>query len=307
MNKKNVFIVHGPDEFLVELERNKLVYKQKKKGCQQRNIFFSKTSSFSYEKLISEQYDDLFSEKKIIDFRLENVPSKNEGELLEELCKNLPSEKSMIISVMGIDRLKSRSWFKKLLNYSEIIEVEKIWPNQKRKWISDISKRFNISISESEIDIIVEKTQGNLVSAYQELKIIKALETNSSQSQVLENSNYDIFNLSNSILKGDINESLKILEYLKLQTGSEALIIWGLFREIERISFLKEDANTGINGPFDYLDNIKEKSNKLNDAQVIYYKKRIASLDSSLKKGKDQFWKKAERIIIELIKPEFLQ
>ena len=71
---------------------------------------------------------------------------------------------------------------------------------------------------------------------YQELKMIKILNNNSESDFISENSNFDIFNLSNSILKGDLEESLKILEHLKLQRGSEALIIWGLFREIERIS-----------------------------------------------------------------------
>ena len=69
--------------------------------------------------------------------------------------------------------------------------------------------------------------------------MIKILNNNSESDFISENSNFDIFNLSNSILKGDLEESLKILEHLKLQRGSEALIIWGLFREIERISFLK--------------------------------------------------------------------
>ena len=62
--------------------------------------------------------------------------------------------------------------------------------------------------------------------------MIKTLNNNSESNFISENSNFDIFNLSNSILKGDLEESLKILEHLKLQRGSEALIIWGLFREI---------------------------------------------------------------------------
>ena len=149
-------------------------------------------------------------------------------------------------------------------------------------------------------------TQGNLVSSYQELKMIKILNNNSESDFISENSNFDIFNLSNSILKGDLEESLKILEHLKLQRGSEALIIWGLFREIERISFLKEDSTSKFSGPYDYLDNLKTKTNKLNVNQIIYFKKKIASLDMNFKKGNDNFWKSAERIIIEFIKPEFL-
>ena len=88
MNKKNIFLIHGPEDFLIELERNRLVFELKKNGYEERKIFFSKTS-FSYEELMTEQMSDLFSSKKIIDLRLENSPSKSEGELLEEFCKNL--------------------------------------------------------------------------------------------------------------------------------------------------------------------------------------------------------------------------
>ena len=45
---------------------------------------------------------------------------------------------------------------------------------------------------------------------------------------------------------------------------------------------------------------------ELNANQIIYFKKKIASLDVNFKKGNDNFWKSAERIIIEFIKPEFL-
>ena len=80
---------------------------------------------------MTEQMSDLFSSKKIIDLRLENSPSKSEGELLEEFCKNLSETTSLVISILGIERIKTRAWFKKLLNYSEEVEVQKVWPNQK--------------------------------------------------------------------------------------------------------------------------------------------------------------------------------
>ena len=141
MIKKNIFLVHGPEDFLIELERNRLVFELKKNGYEEREIFFSK-NSFSYEELMTEQLGDLFSSKKIIDLRLENSPSKSEGELLEEFCKNLSETTSLVISVIGIERIKSRVWFKKLLNYSEEVEVQKIWPNQKKTWLKNLSKRI---------------------------------------------------------------------------------------------------------------------------------------------------------------------
>ena len=167
MTERKIYLIHGPDEFLIELERNRLVHKLKKDGYEEREIFFSKATSFSFEQLMGEQYGDLFSSKKIVDLRLENSPSKFDGELLEEFCRNLSDDKGLIISILGIDRVKTRAWFKKLLNYSEDVEVKKIWPNQKKLWLKNLSSRFNVSISDDEIDLIIEKTQGNLLCSYQ--------------------------------------------------------------------------------------------------------------------------------------------
>ena len=135
--------------------------------------------------------------------------------------------------------------------------------------------------------------------------MIKILNNNSESDFISENSNFDIFNLSNSILKGDLEESLKILEHLKLQRGSEALIIWGLLEKLRGFPFERR-LTSKFSGPYDYLDNLKTKTNKLNVNQIIYFKKKIASLDMNFKMGNDNFWKSAERIIIEFIKPEFL-
>ena len=52
MIKKNIFLVHGPEDFLIELERNRLVFELKKNGYEEREIFFSK-NSFSYEELMT--------------------------------------------------------------------------------------------------------------------------------------------------------------------------------------------------------------------------------------------------------------
>ena len=52
MIKKNIFLIHGPEDFLIELERNRLIFELKKNGYEERKIFFSKTS-FSYEELMN--------------------------------------------------------------------------------------------------------------------------------------------------------------------------------------------------------------------------------------------------------------
>ena len=40
MIKKNIFLIHGPEDFLIELERNRLIFELKKNGYEERKIFF---------------------------------------------------------------------------------------------------------------------------------------------------------------------------------------------------------------------------------------------------------------------------
>lgn len=297
-------VIHG-DHFLVELERDKLILNLRQKGKYEREIYFTKSSSFDWSELLIENEDSLFPSSKIIDLRIENSPLKTDSEFLIDLCKGIPAEKYLIISISGIERLKTRAWFKAILNHGDEIELQKVWPNKRKEWIRNAARDLSVNLSSNSLEIIYEKTQGNLLAAYQELKMMKVLNNNSEESFVEDSSEFDIFNLSNSLLLGNINQSLEILKNLKLQKGSEALIIWGIFRELERLSFLKEDSQTKLNGPFDYIENLRKKSKKIPVSAIHSLKRRTANLDVNFKKGEGNFWSDLERVVIDFCQTEF--
>ena len=297
-------VIHG-DHFLVELERDKAISNLREKEKFEREIYFTKGSSFNWSDLLMENEDSLFPSPKIIDLRIENSPLKTDSEFLIDLCKSIPAEKYLIISISGIDRLKTRAWFKSILNHGEEVELQKVWPNKRRDWIRNAARNLSVNLSSNALEIIHEKTQGNLLAAYQELKMMKVLNSNSEESFVEDSSEFDIFNLSNSLLSGNINQSFEILQNLKLQKGSEALIIWGIFRELERLSFLKEDSNAKLNGPFDYIENLHKKSKAIPNLAIHKLKRRTAELDANFKKGEGNFWADLERVVIDFCQPEF--
>ena len=297
-------VIHG-SRFLVELERDKLILNLRQKEKFEREIYFTKASSFNWSELLIENEDSLFPSSKIIDLRIENSPIKADSEFLIDLCKGIPAEKYLIISISGIERLKTRAWFKAVLNHSDEIEVQKVWPNKRKEWIRNAAKDLSVNLSSNSLEIINEKTQGNLLAAYQELKMMKVLNSDSEESFVEDSSEFDIFNLSNSLLLGNINQSLGILKNLKLQKGSEALIVWGIFRELERLSFLKEDSQTKLNGPFDYIENLRKKSKAIPVSVIHNLKTRTANLDTNFKKGEGNFWSDLERVVIDFCQTEF--
>lgn len=304
MSSSKILILHG-DTFQVELERDKYIKNLRNKVNFEREIFFTKSSSFQWSNLLSENEDSLFPVPKILDLRIESPPLKDDSEYLVDLCMNISEEKYIVISISNIERLKTRAWFKSILNYGKEIELKKIWPNKKKEWIRNSAKNLGIDIDINTLDVIFEKTQGNLLAAYQEIKMIKMMGKNSSKVFVENSSEFDIFNLCNSLVSEKIDLSIEIINNLKSQKGSEALIVWGIFRELERLSILKEDSQAKLNGPFDYLESLSRKSKKINFNDLDDLKKKTALLDRNFKKGQGNFWFDLENLIIEFCQPKF--
>ena len=304
MQITNIYTIHGAEPFLIELKRDELIKHLKNKDFLIREIFFSNDSSFKLEHLFKENESSLFSEKKILDLRLNSSITKDNTEKFLDFCKQINSDKTLIISINKVERLTTKKWFKELSNFTEIIEVKKIYPNQFKGWVAQQAKVNLVNLPQETLNIIVEKTQGNCLAAVQEIKFLKALNS-SEETSMIESSDYEIFNLSDSILNDDLDTSLKIFKNLKIKKVAEPVILWFLFRELERLLSVKENPETYFPGPRSYLSNLKKKSNKLELNSIIHLKKELAELDRDFKMGRTDFWNSIEEIVIKLCSPQF--
>ena len=303
MQITNIYTIYGAEPFLIELKRDEIIKDLKNKGFFIREIFFNNDSSFKLENLLRENESSLFSEKKILDLRLNSSITKENTEKFLDFCKQINSDKALIISINNIERLTTKKWFKEINNFSNIIEIKKVYPNQFKSWITQQAKLNSVNLKQETLNLIVEKTQGNCLAAIQEIKFLKAL--NSSETSIVESSDFEIFNLSDSILKDDLDTSLRIFKNLKNKKIAEPIILWFFFRELERLLLIKENPETFFPGPRTYLRDLKEKSYRLDLNSIISLKRELAKLDRNFKMGRADFWNSSEEILIKLCNPQF--
>ncbi len=303
MQITNIYTIYGAEPFLIELKRDEIIKDLKNKGFLIREIFFNNDSSFKLENLLRENESSLFSEKKILDLRLNSSITKENTEKFLDFCKQINSDKALIISINNIERLTTKKWFKEINNFSNIIEIKKVYPNQFKSWITQQAKLNSVNLKQETLNLIVEKTQGNCLAAIQEIKFLKAL--NSSETSIVESSDFEIFNLSDSILKDDLDTSLRIFKNLKNKKIAEPIILWFFFRELERLLLVKENPETFFPGPRTYLRDLKEKSYRLDLNSIISLKRELAKLDRNFKMGRADFWNSSEEILIKLCCPQF--
>jgi len=292
-------LILSNDELLNSKLRDEFISNLKKEGFLSRKIFFYK-KGIKEEIKIENQQGSLFSEKEIIDLRLqEKSILKNDLDFFLSLFGDDNSDRIIVISSLN-KKIKTSAWFKKISKYLEISEIQPVYSNQFKDWIKDEAKNMDLLLSEEGINLIASRNEENLLSAYQELKFLKCLDQKHTDYEfVKDSSEYHVFSLINSCLSNQVSKSLEILEIMKLNKENEPGIIAVIYQQLDRLEQYKKNPNFFLKGvPRDYLTKLKIKAKKISPPQIKSLRKKIADLDRDFKTGKAEFWTELRKIIV---------
>ena len=292
-------LILSNDELLNSNLRDKFISNLKKEGFLNRKIFFYK-KGIKEEINIENQQGSLFSEKEIIDLRLqEKSILKDDLDFFLSLLGDDNSDRIVVISSIN-KKIKTSAWFKKISKYVEISEIQPVYSNQFKDWIKDEAKNMDLLLSEEGINLIASRNEENLLSAYQELKFLKCLDQKQTDYEfVKDRSEYHVFSLINSCLSNQVSKSLEILEIMKLNKENEPGIIAVIHQQLDRLEQYKKNPNFFLKGvPRDYLSKLKIKAKKISPPQIKSLRKKIADLDKDFKTGKAEFWTELRKIIV---------
>ena len=292
-------LILSNDELLSSNLRDKFISQLKKEGFLSRKIFFYK-KGIKEEINIENQQGSLFSEKEIIDLRLqEKSILKDDLDFFLSLLGDDNSDRVVVISSIN-KKIKTSAWFKKISKYLEISEIQPVYSNQFKDWIKGEAKNMDLLLSEEGINLIASRNEENLLSAYQELKFLKCLDQKHTDYEfVKDSSEYHVFSLINSCLSNQVSKSLEILEIMKLNKENEPGIIAVIHQQLDRLEQYKKNPNFFLKGvPRDYLSKLKIKAKKISPPQIKSLRKKIADLDKDFKTGKAEFWTELRKIIV---------
>ena len=292
-------LILSNDELLNSNLRDKFISNLKKEGFLSRKIFFYK-KGIKEEINIENQQGSLFSEKEIIDLRLqEKSILKDDLDFFLSLLGDDNLDRIVVISSIN-KKIKTSAWFKKISKYLEISEIQPVYSNQFKDWIKGEAKNMDLLLSEEGINLIASRNEENLLSAYQYLKFLKSLDQiHTDYEFVKDSSEYHVFSLINSCLSNQVSKSLEILEIMKLNKENEPGIIAVIHQQLDRLEQYKKNPNFFLKGvPRDYLSKLKIKAKKISPPQIKSLRKKIADLDKDFKTGKAEFWTELRKIIV---------
>jgi DNA polymerase-3 subunit delta len=245
-----IYLVHGDESLIIQESTDQIRQAARSQGYSER-IVFDVDNKFNWTEFSTEaQALSLFSDRKIIELRLTGKPS-DKGKSIEEFCNTADGDTIVIISSPRLDKTaQKQGWFKQI---DKIGVTSIIWPfkpKEVEEWASRFCRSLGKTIDYQALQLLLEKTEGNLLATKQEVEKLSLAIDESEISldqltrSIADNARYSVFDLTDACLKGDLAGASSVFNHLKAE-GTELLALSGLIaKDIRTLNILVAASKT---------------------------------------------------------------
>jgi len=294
MQKKlqNIYIILSNESVLIEENLEKIYTNARSENFTAKESYvIGKGTNWDFLSSAEDNLD-LFTTKKVIEIKLlEQGPGGKGAKALKDYVKEPDPNILLVVIGENLDRKSySSAWVRAIEKAGVLLSLEPLSPKRLLMWIEKKGKELDISIGMEAAHLMVEKTEGNLMSTMQEIRKLsliyphQEIDLDRMKENIANSSRYSIFDFSNAFVTGNSKKAIKVLESLKAEGTPETLIIWALARELNNLfKVVKTGSTKGIWGPRKYLDSLEKSSKEINEFRILKAFKKIAEIDSSIK------------------------
>lgn len=201
----------------------------------------------------------LFAEQKILEI---TIPSGKPGrvgsqaliQLAEQIQQGHITDVTVILNLPKLDKKTLEAkWCKSIFQVAIVIDIPQINQAQLPHWIKQRLAQQNQHVDTDTLDFIVEKVEGNLFAAHQEiLKLGMMLPPGTIDLQTIKQTirdvaRFDVFQLTDTMLSGNTKRSIRILQSLEDEGEALPLVLAMVSREIRTLYTLAHIQRQGGN------------------------------------------------------------
>jgi DNA polymerase-3 subunit delta len=182
----------------------------------------------------------LFAARRIIEIRLASAkPGVAGGAALLKLAQLGDKDFLVLISAPRLDRdAQSASWVKAVETAGAWIQI---WPVDEQHlvaWLQGRCRRLRLRADDDALELLAERTEGNLLAAHQELEKLRLLfpETPLTAANVLasvaDSARYEVAQLGEAALAGETARALHVLAGLRAEGVEPTLVLWAINKAV---------------------------------------------------------------------------
>jgi DNA polymerase-3 subunit delta len=307
------YLVSGDEGLLVGEAADAIRARVKRAGFDEREVHFIERLADWENVRASSNNLSLFGSRKLIELRLPSgKPGVGGSKAIVELLED-PSPDNVYLMITGKLERESQgaAWVKA---FEAVGAWLPIWPIEVTKlpqWLRARATKLELELDDDAMRFIVERTEGNLLAAQQELEKLRMLATPNlkeksridlatAQAGIGDSARFDVFQLGEAALGADLPRALRILAGLRSEGVEPTLALWSLSREIHNAWGTTQ--NEGYNSrswqrPSAALENARRRAAKLPYARLAV---RTARADRMIKgQQRGDAWDEMALLIIE--------
>ncbi|MDR0996855.1 MAG: DNA polymerase III subunit delta [Zoogloeaceae bacterium] len=189
----------------------------------------------------------LFGDKTLIDLRIPSgKPGKTGAAALAEVCPLLGEQTVMLITLPELDwKEEKAAWFTALTSFGPVRKLNEPPRAELPGWLAGRLKQQGQEAPRAALQFIAEHVEGNLLAAHQEIQKLGLLyppgmlKEEDIRAAVLNVARYDIDDLRQALLQGDLARFARTLEGLRQEGESPVLALWAVTEEVRALARLK--------------------------------------------------------------------
>ena len=234
-----IYLVSGDEPLLVGEAADAIRGAARQAGYADRQVFFI-DRSFSWDALRNtSQSLSLFAERRLFELRMPSGKPDKGAAQLAELAQAPPPDVLCLIITDKLDKKTGdAAWVRAVEKHGVWVPI---WPVESAAlpgWLRVRAKALQVDIEPAAAQLIVDRVEGNLLAAKQELEKLSLLAEGKPISSELvlrsvgDSARYDVFQLAEAAAAGDASRAMHVLLGLKSEGVEPTLILWALLREL---------------------------------------------------------------------------
>ena len=261
-----LYIFSGDEPLLMMEAMDQLRAAAKKQNFTEREVLLQERG-FDWSNLLSAgQTMSLFGDKRWVELRIPTgKPGRDGADALKQFAAQIASQANgsdgpdtvVCIILPRLDgKTKTSAWFSALDDAGMAIQIDSLDRNHLPQWIAGRLKRQNQEVEagpegQRALEFIADQVEGNLIAAHQEILKLGLLypagilTEEQIRSSILKVARYNVFELTEAMLAGDLARLNRMLDGLKGEGEPLVLILWSVTEELRILSKLKAASDAG--------------------------------------------------------------
>jgi DNA polymerase-3 subunit delta len=302
------YLVSGDEALLVGEAADAIRARVKRAGFEEREVHFIERVADWEGVRASANNLSLFGSRKLIELRLPSgKPGVGGANAIVDLMANASADNVYLMLTGKLEREQNNSaWVKAFESTGVWLATRPVEVARLPQWLRARAAALELELDDAAVSFIVERTEGNLLAAQQELEKLRLLASGKRvdlaavQASLGDSARFDVFQLGEAALGADVPRALRILGGLRGEGVEATLALWSISREIHNVWGTLQ--NDGMNSrswqrPSAALENAKRRAARLPYARLSA---RLSRADRMIKgQLRGDAWDEMALLIVE--------